>query len=107
VMSLLQDARVDVPADLEQRLLDRYCAAASRQEPGFDDARFREAYAIYGALRATRLLGLWVRLLRRDGKPHYLQHAPRTWDYLARNLRHPALQGLRLWYDRHFPPAGR
>jgi N-acetylmuramate 1-kinase len=107
VMSLLQDARVDVPADLEQRLLDRYCAAVSRQEPGFDDARFREAYAIYGALRATRLLGLWVRLLRRDGKPHYLQHAPRTWDYLARNLRHPALQGLRLWYDRHFPPAGR
>lgn len=107
VMSLLQDARVDVPADLEQRLLDRYCAAVSRQEPGFDAIRFRETYAIYGALRATRLLGLWVRLLRRDGKPQYLQHAPRTWDYLARNLRHPALQSLRLWYDRHFPPAGR
>ena len=107
VMSLLQDARVDVPADLEQRLLDRYCDRLARQDSAFDAACFRETYAIYGALRATRLLGLWVRLLRRDGKPHYLQHAPRTWDYLARNLRHPTLQGLRLWYDRHFPPAGR
>ncbi len=107
VMSLLQDARIDVPADLEQRLLDRYCDSLARQDSAFDAARFRETYAIYGALRATRLLGLWVRLLRRDGKPHYLQHAPRTWDYLARNLRHPALAGLRLWYDRHFPPAGR
>jgi N-acetylmuramate 1-kinase len=107
VMSLLQDARVDVPAALENHLLDRYCARLSLQEPGFEAAAFREIYAIYGALRATRLLGLWVRLLRRDGKPHYLQHAPRTWDYLARNLRHPALQSLRLWYDRHFPPAER
>lgn len=107
VMSLLQDARIDVPADREQRLLDRYCVTLGRQDAQFEAAQFREIYAIYGALRATRLLGLWVRLLRRDGKPQYLQHAPRTWNYLARNLRHPALQGLRLWYDRHFPPAGR
>ena len=104
VMSLLQDARVDVPESLEAALLDRYCATVAVQEPAFDAADFRAIYAIYGALRATRLLGLWVRLLRRDGKPQYLQHAPRTWDYLARNLRHPALADLAAWYARHFPP---
>ena len=107
VMSLLQDARVDVPADLEKRLLDRYCTQLRDADAMFDDAAFRESYAIYGALRATRLLGLWVRLLRRDGKPRYLRHAPRTWDYLARNLRHPALAALSAWYQRHFPPALR
>ena len=97
-----------MPADLEQRLLDRYCDGLAAAGCSVSTQHgFAKTYAIYGALRATRLLGLWVRLLRRDGKPQYLQHTPRTWDYLARNLRHPALAGLRLWYDRHFPPAGR
>jgi N-acetylmuramate 1-kinase len=107
VMSLLQDARVDVPADLEQRLLDRYCARMAKAQPGFDEADFRTIYAIYGALRSTRLLGLWFRLLRRDGKPQYLQHAPRTWDYMQRNLEHPALADLRAWYGLHFSEALR
>jgi len=47
---------------------------------------------------------LWVRLLRRDGKPHYLQHIPRTWGYLDRNLGDPAMAALGPWYARHFPP---
>ncbi len=102
VMSLLQDARVDVPAGLETALLARYVTQMTGQ-PGFDEALFRATYAAYGALRATRLLGLFVRLLRRDGKPGYLQHIQRNWGYLERNLRHPALQPLASWYDRYFP----
>jgi N-acetylmuramate 1-kinase len=65
------------------------------------------AYAMFGAQRNTRLLGLWVRLLRRDGKPHYLQHIPRTWGYLERNFRNGAMRQLGAWYARHFPPALR
>jgi N-acetylmuramate 1-kinase len=103
VMSLLQDARVDVPEDLEIELLARYCRRMSAL-PGFDEALFRTTYAAYGALRATRLLGLFVRLLRRDGKPDYLAHIPRNWRYLERNLRHPALQPLENWFAHHFPP---
>ncbi|MEQ1613963.1 MAG: tRNA (adenosine(37)-N6)-threonylcarbamoyltransferase complex ATPase subunit type 1 TsaE [Hyphomicrobiaceae bacterium] len=106
VMSLLQDARVDVPTDLEAQLLGRYVAQMSG-DPGFDEAQFLATYAAYGALRATRLLGLFVRLLRRDGKPGYLAHLPRNWGYLERNLGHPALQLLAAWYDRHFPPELR
>ncbi len=107
LVSLLQDARLDVPAALEADQLDRYCAAVASREPGFDAARFRSVYAAFGAQRNTRLVGLWVRLLRRDGKPGYLQHMPRTWDYLARNLSHPDLAPLRAWYDRHFPAEVR
>jgi tRNA threonylcarbamoyl adenosine modification protein YjeE len=107
LVSLLQDARVDVPEALERELFDHYCERVAAGEPGFDRAQFAEAYAAFGAQRNTRLLGLWVRLLRRDGKPHYLQHMPRTWGYLARNLRHVALAPLAEWYERHFPLSVR
>ena len=104
LVSLLQDARLDVPAPLERDLFHYYCARAQEHEAGFDRAAFAAAYAMFGAQRNTRLLGLWVRLLRRDGKPHYLQHIPRTWGYLDRNLGDAAMGGLAAWYARHFPP---
>jgi N-acetylmuramate 1-kinase len=107
LVSLLQDARTDVPEALESELFNHYCAEAAAREPAFEAGAFAAAYADFGAQRNTRLLGLWLRLLRRDGKPQYLQHIPRTWGYLERNLRAPTLEGLRAWYDRHFPPALR
>jgi aminoglycoside/choline kinase family phosphotransferase len=103
LVSVLQDARVDVSEELEGELFDYYCAEVEAREPTFDRAAFTSAYADFGAQRNTRLLGLWGRLLRRDGKPQYLQHMPRTWRYLERNLRHAALVSLAAWYDRHFP----
>ena len=107
LVSLLQDARLDVAEALERDLFEYYCAQARGQEPTFDRAGFAAAYAMFGAQRNTRLLGLWVRLLQRDGKPHYLKHIPRTWGYLGRNLHNPALAALAAWYDAHFPPSLR
>lgn len=107
LLSLLQDARVDVPEELERELFTYYCAQVEAQEPAFDRAQFASAYADFGAQRNTRLLGLWARLLRRDGKSHYMAHMPRTWGYLQRNLRHVALAPLAAWYDRHFPVSVR
>lgn len=103
LVSLLQDARVDVPPQLEAAERDRYIHEVSRFERAFDPERFRAVYATFGAQRNTRLIGLWVRLLRRDGKPGYLVHMPRTWSYLERNLAHPDLAALCAWYDYHFP----
>jgi tRNA threonylcarbamoyl adenosine modification protein YjeE len=107
LVSLLQDARVDVSETLERELLSYYCAEVARMDANFDRELFRSAYADFGAQRNTRLLGLWPRLLRRDGKPQYMQHMPRTWGYLERNLRHVALAPLGAWYDKHFPPPTR
>ncbi|HEX6002295.1 MAG TPA: tRNA (adenosine(37)-N6)-threonylcarbamoyltransferase complex ATPase subunit type 1 TsaE [Hyphomicrobiaceae bacterium] len=107
LVSLLQDARVDVPEALERELIDYYGAEVAAREPGFDRTEFAAAYAAFGAQRNTRLLGLWVRLLRRDGKPHYLQHYPRTWGYLERNLRHVTLAPLKAWYEEYFPEPER
>ena len=107
LVSLLQDARTTVPEALENELFAYYCAKVAAREPTFDRAAFAAAYADFGAQRNTRLLGLWLRLLNRDGKPQYVQYIPRTWGYLARNLRAPELAPLAAWYDRHFPVDAR
>jgi N-acetylmuramate 1-kinase len=104
VVSLLQDARIDVSENLELTLLSRYIKARRTADASFDPAAFAELYAIMSAQRNTRLLGTFARLNRRDGKPHYLRHQPRIWTYLNRSLAHPALAHLRDWYLANVPP---
>ena len=104
LVSLLQDARIDVPEQLELTLLTRYIKARHAADNTFDPAGFAESYAIMSAQRNTRLLGTFARLNRRDGKPQYLRHQPRIWTYLTRSLAHPVLSGLRGWYDTQVPP---
>lgn len=107
LVSLLQDARLDVPPDLEARLLTHYCAQAALKDPDFDVSDFRFVYALCGAQRATKILGIFARLAMRDGKPGYLKHMPRMWTYLDRNLAHPKLAALRTVYDSAFPQRTR
>ena len=111
LVSMLQDARVDVPSAVAGEMLDYYCAyrAAAAAEAGrtFDEAALRRDYAILGAQRATKILGIFVRLCKRDGKAQYLRHIPRVSQALERNLAHEALSELRAWYDEHLPAAQR
>jgi len=104
LVSLLQDARLDVPEPLELTLLTHYIKARRAADGGFDAAGFAELYAIMSAQRNTKLLGIFARLNRRDGKPHYLRHQPRIWTYLTRSLAHPVLAPLREWYAANVPP---
>lgn len=104
LVSLLQDARIDVPEPLELAMLARYAKARRAADPGFDAGGFAEMYAIMSVQRNTRLLGTFARLNRRDGKPHYLRHQPRIWSYLNRSLAHPTLAPIRDWYAAHVPP---
>jgi len=104
VVSLLQDARIDIPEDIERTLFNRYVEARSTADAGFDASEFGAHYAILSAQRNTRLLGTFARLNRRDGKPHYLKHQPRIWTYLHRALAHSSLASLRDWYAAHVPP---
>ncbi len=104
VASLLQDARVDVAEELEMALLTRYVQARRAHDPGFDADAFGRLYATLAAQRATKILGIFARLDRRDGKPQYLRHLPRIHAYACRALRHPALAALKDWYVSHVPP---
>ena len=106
LVSLLQDARRDVAPALEAAMIARYVAACTG-EAGFDEQGFRTAYAALGAQRNTRILGVFVRLARRDGKPAYLALLGRVWGLLERDLAHPALAPVAAWFDRHLPADRR
>ncbi|MCF8478049.1 MAG: tRNA (adenosine(37)-N6)-threonylcarbamoyltransferase complex ATPase subunit type 1 TsaE [Pseudolabrys sp.] len=102
--SLLQDARVDVPEPMEISLLARYSRARLAADPAFDAPGFVQLYATFAAQRASKILGIFARLDRRDGKPQYLRHLPRVWSYLQRSLAHPSLAALAEWYRVNIPP---
>jgi tRNA threonylcarbamoyl adenosine modification protein YjeE len=105
--SLLQDARQQVPAALEEALRAHYCRACEANDSNFNREEFLSAYAILGAQRNTKILGIFARLAKRDGKPGYLGHISRVSAYLERNLAHPILVDLKAWYDRHLPAETR
>ena len=102
LVSLIEDARRDVPLEIHAACLDRYIAAT-----GLNERDFRTGFALMAAQRHARIIGLFVRLLRRDGKADYLPHLPRVWRMFERAVAHPALEPLRLWFDHHLPPALR
>ncbi len=101
LVSMLQDARRDVSPAVERAELLRYMTKTKR---GPD---FERAYWALGAQRNTRILGVFVRLWQRDGKPHYKQFQPRMWGLLERDLAQPSLAPVRDWFDAHVPVEKR
>jgi aminoglycoside/choline kinase family phosphotransferase len=102
LVSLIEDARRDVSPAVQADCLARYIAAT-----GLDGQDFRMGFALMAAQRHARVIGLFVRLLKRDGKPEYLPHLPRVWRMFERALKHDALEPLRHWVDRLLPPPLR
>ena len=100
---LLHDARRDVSEALEAFALDLYF----QLRPGLDRARFLADFHALGALNVCRILGIFARLVTRDGKPRYAGFMPRLWTYLDRCLEDPELSALKGWFDRHAPRTAR
>jgi aminoglycoside/choline kinase family phosphotransferase len=103
LVSLLQDARRDVSPALEEAMLARYCDEANVADRGL----FRAHYEVLGAQRNVKILGIFTRLWKRDGKPSYPTMHPRIWAYVERNFAHPAVAPVRAWFDANVPPQCR
>ena len=104
LVSLLEDARRDVPPALRAAMTERYLAAF----PGLDRARFMRSGAILAAQRNAKIIGIFTRLWRRDGKPGYLRHIARVWRLLEADLaQEPALTPIAEWLDRYLPRGVR
>ena len=103
LVSLLQDARRDVAPELEEAMIDFFCERANVA----DRDLFRAHYEILGAQRNTKIIGIFTRLWKRDGKAFYPTMHPRIWGYLERNLAHPALAPVRDWFDSNVPAEHR
>ena len=101
LVSMLQDARRDVSPGVEAAMIDLYRRLAS------PSAEFDAAYAILGAQRNAKIIGIFTRLWKRDGKPRYLDFLPRVWGYLERDLTHPALAEISEWFADQIPADRR
>ncbi len=99
LVSLLQDARRDVPAEIETAMVTRYLDGS-----GMSRDAFTRAYALLGAQRNLRILGVFARLGRDYGKPHYIELIPRVWAHLMRDLEHPALASVAPLLRDALPP---
>jgi aminoglycoside/choline kinase family phosphotransferase len=103
VVSLIEDARRDLGPGIAARAKARYL----ERFPGLDREAFEGAAAVLAAGRATKIIGIFTRLWKRDGKPVYLSHIPRLWQLLEGDLRHPTLAPLRGWFAKAVPAAKR
>ena len=101
LVSMLEDARRDVSPAVEMAMLRHYMTTTAR------GPQFETAYWALGAQRNTRIIGLFVRLWKRDGKPHYRSFQQRMWGLLERDLSHSGLEPVRDWFDANVPTAAR
>ena len=107
LISLTEDARRDVSPELAEETTRHYLAAMKQQGSPLDEAQFRREMAVMAAQRNTKIVGIFARLYKRDGKARYLAFLPRVWGYLERDLSHPALAELKAWYDQVIPKDKR
>ncbi|MBU6443248.1 MAG: phosphotransferase [Alphaproteobacteria bacterium] len=107
LISLTEDARRDVAPELAEATTGAYLAAMRRQGTPRDEETHRAEMAVAAAQRNAKIVGIFARLYKRDGKPRYLSYLPRVWGYLNRDLEHPALAPLKAWYDTKVPPECR
>jgi len=107
LISLLEDARRDVPPELALAMIRRYLEQARVDGAPVDPERFRAVAALLAAQRNAKIIGIFARLAKRDKKPRYLAHLPRVWRYMEHDLQHPKLAALKLWYDRTIPKEAR
>jgi len=101
LVSLLQDARRDVSPEVERAMLAHYRSIADCSSD------FEAAYAVLGAQRNAKIIGIFTRLWKRDGKPRYLDFLPRMWGLLERDLAHPALAPVAEWFAANVPQEAR
>ena len=94
LVSLVQDARVNVDLSLQERITQHYLNLRSKQGNNLNEIEFTRDFAIVASQRALKILGIFTRLSQRDGKHNYLRHIPRVSQYLAKNLQNESLAEL-------------
>lgn len=102
LVSLLEDARRDVRPELGTAMIQRYL-----DQTHLNRDQFSLAYALLGAQRNAKIIGIFTRLWQRDGKPQYLKFLPRVWAWLEHDLTHPGLGAIKSWFDKHVSTDNR
>ncbi|MEB3701369.1 Phosphotransferase enzyme family protein [Candidatus Bealeia paramacronuclearis] len=99
LVSLLEEVRRDVDPHIVQKMLEIYLTAY----PYFNVDDFYHSYYLWGAQRNSKIIGIFMRLAKRDGKTRYIDFIPRVWRLLENDLNHPALTTMKNWFEENLP----
>ena len=99
VASLIDDVRIKLPYNLQEELLNFYYNKSKFKKEKYKN--LKNDFEILSVQRNLKILGIFVRLCKRDGKPKYLKYLPYTWSLIQRRLKNPVFKNLNLLFDKH------
>ena len=99
VASLIDDVRIKLPSNLQEKLLNFYYNKSKLKKEKYKN--LKNDFEILSVQRNLKILGIFVRLFKRDGKPNYLKYLPYTWSLIERRLKNPVFKNLNLLFNKH------
>ena len=99
VASLIDDVRIKLPSNLQEELLNFYYNKSKFKKEKYKN--LKNDFEILSVQRNLKILGIFVRLCKRDGKPNYLKYLPYTWSLIQRRLKNPVFKNLNLLFNKH------
>ena len=94
VASLIDDVRIKLPLNLQNQLFNFYYINSKFKKEKYQN--LKNDFEILSVQRNLKILGIFVRLFKRDGKSNYLKYLPRTWNLIEKRLKNPVFKNLNL-----------
>ena len=101
VASLIDDVRIKLPQDLQNNLFKFYCQNSKLKKIKIE--KLKNDFDILSVQRNLKILGIFVRLSKRDNKPNYLKYLPYTWLLIERRMKNPIFNNLNILFKKYLP----
>jgi len=101
VASVIDDVRIKLPNKLQNQLLDFYHKNSKLKNDLIQ--KLKNDFDILSVQRNLKILGIFVRLYKRDNKDNYLKFLPYTWALIEKRLTNPALKNLKISLHKQLP----
>ena len=99
--SLIDDVRIKLSGQLQNKLLDFYHKNSKLKKDHIQ--KLKNDFDILSVQRNLKILGIFVRLYKRDNKDNYLKFLPHTWTLIEKRLQNPVLKNLKILFYKHLP----
>ena len=99
VASLIDDVRIKLPINLQNKLLKFYHLKSKLNKENYQN--LKNDFDILSIQRNFKILGIFIRLNKRDNKSSYLKYLPHTWNLINRRLKNPLFKNFRLLLNKY------
>jgi len=107
VASLIDDVRIKLPIKLKSSLFNYYLSKTSKIKKSKEKLLAQNDFDILSVQRNLKILGIFVRLSKRDSKLSYLKYLPYIWELLELRLKNPIFINLKYLLNKAVPIKNR